>query len=57
MCGESPRRPLSNPNVAIWWGLKDAGVTIAFPQQDVHLDPDVVEALRSGGTSAGRARE
>ena len=51
------RRLLSNLNFAIWWGLKDAGVTIAFPQQDVHLDPVVVEALRSGGTPAGRARE
>jgi small-conductance mechanosensitive channel len=29
----------------IWWALKDAGVTIAFPQIDVHLDPPVEEAL------------
>lgn len=33
----------SNPyksglNEAIWWGLKEAGIVIAFPQLDVHLD-------------------
>ncbi len=26
-------------NKAIWWGLKEAGITIAFPQMDVHFDP------------------
>jgi len=31
----------SDLNKAIWWGLKDAGITIAFPQMDVHFDPDV----------------
>jgi small-conductance mechanosensitive channel len=30
---------------AIWWALKGAGVTIAFPQLDVHLDPPVAGAL------------
>lgn len=30
----------------IWKALKDAGITIAFPQMDVHLDEPVVEALR-----------
>lgn len=25
-------------NEAVWWGLKDAGITIAFPQLDVHFD-------------------
>ena len=29
----------------IWWALKDAGVTIAFPQVDVHLDTPVVDSL------------
>ena len=24
--------------LAVWWALKDAGITIAFPQLDVHLD-------------------
>ncbi len=37
---------LSRLNDTIWWALKDAGITIAFPQQDVHLDRDVVDALR-----------
>lgn len=30
----------------IWQALRDAGITIAFPQMDVHLDEPVVEALR-----------
>jgi small-conductance mechanosensitive channel len=34
-------------NEAIWWALKEAGITIAFPQVDLHLDDSVVEALRS----------
>ena len=28
----------SNLNEAVWWGLKDAGIEIAFPQLDVHFD-------------------
>jgi small-conductance mechanosensitive channel len=46
------RQRRSQLNEAIWWALKDAGVTIAFPQVDVHLDPPVMEslsALRSVG--------
>ena len=31
----------SDLNKAIWNGLKDAGITIAFPQLDVHFDPGV----------------
>jgi small-conductance mechanosensitive channel len=31
----------------VWWALKEKGVTIAFPQLDVHLDPEVVEALQA----------
>lgn len=43
---------------SIWWALKDAGVTIAFPQVDVHLDPPVMDALRSmGGPGAGSGDE
>jgi len=30
---------------SIWWALKDDGITIAFPQLDLHLDPPVVESL------------
>lgn len=35
----------SDLNEAIWWGLKEAGITIAFPQLDVHFDPPVMDAL------------
>lgn len=28
----------SQLNEAVWWGLKNAGIEIAFPQLDVHLD-------------------
>ena len=34
---------------AIWWAFQDAGITIAFPQVDVHFDRpinDYVEGLR-----------
>jgi len=40
---------ISDLNEAIWWGLKDAGIVIAFPQVDVHLDPPVMESLQSLG--------
>lgn len=30
---------------AIWFAFKDAGITIAFPQLDVHFDPPVTETL------------
>ncbi|MFO0570719.1 MAG: mechanosensitive ion channel [Polyangiaceae bacterium] len=29
----------------VWNALNDAGITIAFPQLDVHLDPSVSEAI------------
>jgi small-conductance mechanosensitive channel len=28
----------SDLNEAIWWSLKEAGIVIAFPQLDVHVD-------------------
>lgn len=31
---------------AIWFALKDASITIAFPQVDVHFDGPVVESLK-----------
>lgn len=31
----------SDLNEAIWWGLKEAGIKIAFPQLDVHFDKNV----------------
>ena len=40
---------LSDLYRAIWRALRDADITIAFPQLDVHLDPDVSRALASGG--------
>lgn len=39
------RRGMSELNQAIWWGLKEGGVTIAFPQLDLHFDPPVTESL------------
>lgn len=30
---------------AIWWAFKEAGITIAFPQLDVHFDEPVVQSL------------
>ena len=35
-------------NRAIWWALQDAGITIAFPQLDVHFDREVIDTLASG---------
>ena len=39
------RRMRSRLREAVWWALKDAGITIAFPQLDVHIDEPVLEAL------------
>jgi potassium-dependent mechanosensitive channel len=41
------RRLASDLNEAIWWALKEAGIVIAFPQLDVHLDPQIERALKS----------
>jgi len=41
---------LSNLNEAVWFALKDADITIAFPQLDVHFDEPGLTAIR---TSAG----
>jgi small-conductance mechanosensitive channel len=35
----------SQLNETVWWALKNAGVTIAFPQLDVHFDGSFVESL------------
>jgi len=37
-------------NEKIWWALKEAGITIAFPQMDVHLDDSVVGRLGAGAS-------
>lgn len=34
---------------AIWWGLADAGVTIAYPQLDLHVDAPIEQSLRAIG--------
>lgn len=45
------RQQRSALNEAIWWGLEDADITIAFPQLDVHFDPRVSEALAGIGAA------
>jgi small-conductance mechanosensitive channel len=45
------RQQRSALNEAIWWALKDAGITIAFPQLDLHFDPTVAEALTGLGAA------
>ncbi len=42
---------LSQLNEAIWWALKAAGIVIAFPQLDVHVDPPIEESIRMLSTS------
>lgn len=34
---------------AVWFALKDAGIVIAFPQLDLHLDQPALEAMRARG--------
>jgi small-conductance mechanosensitive channel len=46
------RQGLSSLNQAIWWGLMQADIRIAFPQLDVHFDPPVVERLEGFTTRA-----
>lgn len=40
------RQARSELNEAIWWALKEAGITVAFPQLDLHLDPEVTKSLQ-----------
>ena len=47
----APRR-LSDLNEAIWWGLKESDLEIAYPQLDLHLDRSVEESLRRVGARA-----
>jgi small-conductance mechanosensitive channel len=46
------RQRKSDLHETAWWSLKDAGIIIAFPQLDLHLDPPVVESLQSLRVSA-----
>lgn len=47
------RRSLSqsNLNEAIWFALKEAGITIAYPQLDLHLDNTALDATSGPETS------
>jgi small-conductance mechanosensitive channel len=47
------RRDLSRLNEAIWDALKQGGITIAYPQLDLHLDPPVVQAINPGPKLVG----
>ena len=46
---ETPRR-LSLFNDAIWWGLKKAGIVIAYPQLDMHFDETSTKTAGLGRT-------
>ncbi|MFW6089193.1 MAG: mechanosensitive ion channel family protein [Gemmatimonadota bacterium] len=46
------RQQRSALNEAIWWGLKDAEIPIAFPQLDVHFDRPVSDAFARIGHPA-----
>ena len=49
------QRLSSRLNEAIWWALKDKGITIAFPQLDVHLDTQLEDLIRRLSPHAGKA--
>jgi small-conductance mechanosensitive channel len=36
---------MSELRQAIWFAFKDAGITIAFPQLDVHFDPPIEQSM------------
>jgi small-conductance mechanosensitive channel len=40
------RRANSEVHEAIWLALREAGITIAFPQLDVHFDSPVMDSVR-----------
>ena len=50
---ESPRR-LSLLNDAIWWGLKKAGIVIAYPQLDMHFDETFTKTAGLGRAHEGK---
>lgn len=43
----SARLAISELHESIWWAFRERGITIAFPQVDVHFDPPVEEGVRS----------
>lgn len=40
-------RMASSLRERIWWGFKESGVEISYPQMDVHFDPPVEQALQA----------
>ena len=46
------RPAMSALHEAIWWVFQDAGIVIAFPQLDLHLDPPVTASLANLASSA-----
>ncbi len=38
-----PRR--SDLHEAVWWALKNRNITIAYPQLDIHMDREVIDAV------------
>ena len=48
------RRQRSALQLAIWDALQEAGITIAFPQLDLHLDREVVERLGPAASPESR---
>jgi len=41
----------SDLQLRVWDALRAAGITIAFPQVDVHVDRELLRALQAGGAS------
>lgn len=50
-------RRRSDLHHAVWWALKEAGVTIAFPQVDVHLDEPTRQLLAASASRRGQEGE
>jgi small-conductance mechanosensitive channel len=46
------RQSMSMLHDAIWWALKNAGITIAFPQLDIHFEPEITDSVRRLGGPA-----
>jgi small-conductance mechanosensitive channel len=44
-------------NEAVWWALKEAGITIAFPQLDVHFDRQITESIGGGAKESSSRGE
>ena len=43
----------SDLNRVVWYALKDAGITIAYPQLDLHIDTAGRDAIRGRGSGEG----